>query len=122
VFGFSKPGGHASDTVVLTSTTTNSTPTPITGFELQAAVPKVRTTNAPTRDCELTNDEHTSPNPTQPNHVAAMAAVAAVQYITLTLGSPSGTEVPPHGHGAVTQQITLHNSLHGQVRRAMIPS
>lgn len=75
VFGFSKPGGHASDTVVLTSTTTNSTPTPITGFELQAAVPK---------------------------------------YITLTLGSPSGTEVPPHGHGAVTQQITLHNSLHGQ--------
>jgi AP-1 complex subunit gamma-1 len=75
VFGFSKPSGHTSDTVVLTSTTTNATPTPISDFELQAAVPK---------------------------------------YITLTLGSPSGTVVPPHGSGAVTQQITLHNSLYGQ--------
>jgi hypothetical protein len=40
VFGFSKPSGHTSDTVVLTSTTTNATPTPISDFELQAAVPK----------------------------------------------------------------------------------
>jgi AP-1 complex subunit gamma-1 len=75
VFTFSKPGGQSSDTVILTSTTTNSTPTPIVDFELQAAVPK---------------------------------------YITLTLGSPSGTSVPPHGSGAITQQITLQNSLHGQ--------
>jgi len=75
VFAFKKPGGQASDTTIITSTTTNSTPTPIVDFQLQAAFPK---------------------------------------YITLTLGAPSGSSVPPNNTGSVIQQLTLRNTLQGQ--------
>lgn len=102
VFNFSKPGGQTSDTTIVTSTTTNSTPTPIVDFQLQAAVPKVRRSPLVGLDSFSSRGRSADPLPEQ--------------YITLTLGSPSSTAVPPHSAGVVTQQITLQNTLHGQVR------